>query len=77
MLEFGARALEVPMKRQTAIDYFGSIPSLARALGITYEAVRQWGDEVPELRQFQLEKITSGKLKAGDDQDATAAQLAS
>lgn len=55
------------MKRKKAIDYFGSIPALARALGITYEAVRQWGDIVPELRQYQLEKITGGKLKAGDD----------
>lgn len=55
------------MKRQTAIDYFGSIPKLARALKITYEAVRQWGDEVPELRQYQLEKITNGELKAGQE----------
>lgn len=55
------------MKRQTAIDYFGSIPKLARALKITYEAVRQWGEDVPELRQYQLEKITNGTLKAGNE----------
>jgi hypothetical protein len=60
------------MKRQTAIDYFGSIPALACALGITYEAVRQWGEEVPELRQYQLEKITNGKLKPGISPDAQA-----
>lgn len=65
MLEFGVSALEVSMKRQTAIEYYGSIPKLARALKITYEAVRQWGDEVPELRQYQLEKLTDGALKAG------------
>lgn len=29
------------MKRQTAIDYYSSIPKLAQALKITYEAVRQ------------------------------------
>ncbi|MDP9511372.1 Cro/CI family transcriptional regulator [Pseudomonas protegens] len=55
------------MKRQVAIDYFGSIPALAKALKITYEAVRQWGEEVPELRQYQLEKLTNGQLKAGPD----------
>lgn len=55
------------MKRQTAIDYYGSIPKLAQALKITYEAVRQWGDVVPELRQYQLEKLTDGKLKAGQE----------
>lgn len=67
MLEFDVTALEVPMKRQTAIDYYGSIPKLAQALKITYEAVRQWGDEVPELRQYQLEKLTDGALKVGQE----------
>lgn len=61
------------MKRQKAIDHFGSIPKLAQALKITYEAVRQWGDEVPELRQYQLEKITNGALKAGDDSQPQSA----
>ena len=61
------------MKRQTAIDYYGSIPKLAQALKITYEAVRQWGDEVPELRQYQLEKLTNGKLKAGADSASQSA----
>ena len=73
MLEFGVTALEVPMKRQTAIDYYGSIPKLARALNITYEAVRQWGDEVPELRQYQLEKLTNGELKPGNKSQSQSA----
>lgn len=51
------------MTKSQAIQYFGSISALAKALGVTYEAVRQWG-QVPELRQYQIESITSGKLKA-------------
>lgn len=52
------------MTRSEAIKYFNGIQALARALGISYEAVRQWGEEVPELRQYQLECITHGALKA-------------
>lgn len=52
------------MTRTEAIKHFKGIPALARALGISYEAVRQWGEEVPDLRQYQLECITNGALKA-------------
>ena len=53
------------MRTQDAIGYFDGKPSLlAKALGISQSAVSQWGDEVPELRQLQLERITGGKLKA-------------
>lgn len=51
------------MKKSQAIGYFGSVSALAQSLGVTYEAVRQW-DEVPELRQYQLEHLTGGILKA-------------
>jgi len=51
------------MNKAQAIEHFGSVSALANALGVTYEAVRQWG-EVPELRQYQLEHLTSGSLKA-------------
>ncbi|WP_081008795.1 Cro/CI family transcriptional regulator [Pseudomonas savastanoi] len=53
--------------------FYGSIPALAKALKITYEAVRQWGEEIPELRQYQLEKLTNGKLKAGADNASQSA----
>lgn len=52
------------MTKSQAIKHFGSISALAKALGVTYEAVRQWAD-VPELRQYQIERITNGALKAG------------
>jgi len=58
------RAEEVAMTKSQAIQHFGSISALAKALGVTYEAVRQWAD-VPELRQYQIERLTKGALKAG------------
>ena len=51
------------MKKQDAINYFGNIKKLAEALSISSPSVSQWGDQIPLLRAFQLEKITQGKLK--------------
>ncbi len=52
------------MKKCDAVAYFGSQVKLANALGITKSSVSQWGEEVPELRAFQIERLTEGKLKA-------------
>lgn len=62
------------MKTKSAADHFGSKKKLAEALGISPSAVTMWGDEVPELRQYQIERITKGKVKRGDN---GAQQLAS
>ena len=51
------------MTKTQAIKHFGSVSALAKAINVTYEAVRQWSD-VPELRQYQIERITQGALKA-------------
>lgn len=51
------------MTKTQAIQHFGSVSALAKALSVTYEAVRQW-DGVPEFRQYQIERITQGALKA-------------
>ena len=37
---------------------------MAGALGISREATYVWGNEVPYLRQCQLQVITAGKLVA-------------
>lgn len=52
------------METRQAIAHFGSVAALARALGITSQAVYQWGAEVPPRRAFELERITSGALRA-------------
>lgn len=52
------------MLKKDAIAHFGTQAELARALNIKSQSIESWGDEVPHLRQLQLEKITHGKLKA-------------
>lgn len=52
------------MKTKAAIRYFGSQAELARALGIKRASVCGWGETVPLARQYQIERLTKGKLKA-------------
>tara|TARA_B100000929_G_scaffold278127_1_gene254105 strand:- start:383 stop:595 length:213 start_codon:yes stop_codon:yes gene_type:complete len=52
------------MQTRKAIEHFGSTRKLAEALGITPQAINQWGNVVPMLRQYELERVTDGKLKA-------------
>jgi DNA-binding transcriptional regulator YdaS (Cro superfamily) len=56
--------VKVIMKTSTALRHFGSRTALAGALGISVAAVSQWGETVPPRRQYELEHITNGKLKA-------------
>lgn len=50
------------MTKKEALDLFdGSARALAEALGITEQAVHQWGDTVPELRVYQIKEL--GKAK--------------
>ncbi|MCA9233171.1 MAG: helix-turn-helix domain-containing protein [Planctomycetales bacterium] len=58
------------MKTEDAIKYFGSQVALARALGISKQAVGGWGEYVPTGRAFQLQVMTAGKLKAGTQSTA-------
>lgn len=58
------------MKTEDAIKHFGGKKiDLAKALRLSPSAITQWGDDVPLLRQYQLERLTKGALKA----DAIAA----
>lgn len=54
------------MKTQTAVDYFGSQKKLAAKLGITQPAISHWGETVPLVRQYQLQVLTRGRLRAED-----------
>ena len=50
------------MTKKDALALFdNSYRKLAEALGITEQAVRQWGDSVPELRVYQI-KCVSGQV---------------
>jgi len=52
------------VKTSDAIRFFGSKAELARALGIKRQAITSWRDRVPLARQYQIEQLTGGKLKA-------------
>jgi hypothetical protein len=45
------------MKTKDAIAMFGGVRKLADALGIWPQAVYKWGDDVPELRRYQIEAL--------------------
>ena len=45
------------------VKHFGNATKLAEALGLTKAAVSQWGDTVPLLRAYQIERLTNGELK--------------
>ncbi len=48
------------------LDHYKTQTALARKLGITKAAVSLWAQskKIPLLRQFQIESLTRGKLKA-------------
>lgn len=48
------------------LDHFDGITNTAKALGISYQAVKQWTEKgaVPEGRQFQIQLLTDGALTA-------------
>ncbi|CAK2030993.1 transcriptional repressor of cell division inhibition gene dicB [Vibrio crassostreae] len=52
------------MKLNEAIKKVGSKAEICRLLKVSASAVTQWGEDVPELRQYQLEVLTNGKLKS-------------
>jgi hypothetical protein len=52
------------MKTKDAAMHFGSKKKLAVALNISPGAVTMWGDHVPESRQYQIQVLTKGALKA-------------
>jgi DNA-binding transcriptional regulator YdaS (Cro superfamily) len=53
------------MKIQQAETHFGNRRKLAEALGITSQAISQWGKrgQIPEGVAYKLEVLTKGVLK--------------
>jgi hypothetical protein len=62
------------MKTKEAIQHYGSVPALAFALGLTSrQAVYYWGEYPPPGRQYQIEILTNGLLRAERDTEKAAA----
>ncbi len=49
-------------------NHFGSVRAASKAIGLNRMTIYQWikKNEVPLLRQYQIERITNKKLKAKD-----------
>ena len=52
------------MTTEEAIAYFGNRKKMGEALGIWPHVTYRWGEYPPKLRQFEIERISDGKLKA-------------
>lgn len=50
------------MRKSDAIDLFGDMPGLAAAVGVTYQAVRQWPDPLPARI---ADRVIAAGLRAG------------
>ena len=55
------------MLKHEAIKYFGSQSNLAKKLNINQAAISQWGETVPPLRAYEIERLTNGELKVEQD----------
>lgn len=54
------------MTKSEAIAHFGSVRALADALGFrAVQSVYDWPEDgIPEARQYQIQVLTKGRLKA-------------
>ena len=52
------------MKKSDAVAHFKSASNLAKALGLSRMSVSKWGEDIPQRRAFEIERITHGALKA-------------
>jgi DNA-binding transcriptional regulator YdaS (Cro superfamily) len=53
------------MEFREAIELFGSQTNMAQSLGVSRQATTKWRrDGIPPLRQYQIESLSKGSLKA-------------
>jgi len=50
------------MTTQDAVDFFGSVTSVASVLGLTRGAVYKWGEYPPNETQYKLMVLSGGRL---------------
>ncbi|MBN7822227.1 Cro/CI family transcriptional regulator [Bowmanella yangjiangensis] len=55
------------MKKSEVLAHFKGVSKVAAALGISPGAVSQWPEDVPVLRQLQIQALTGGQLRASAD----------
>jgi hypothetical protein len=55
------------MLTQSVINHFGSPQAVADVLGISRQAVVQWGEYVPPISALEIDRVSSGALKYDAD----------
>lgn len=51
------------MEKSSVVDFYGTQRAVALALGVSFQAVSNWGLIIPKGAALELEKITNGALK--------------
>jgi hypothetical protein len=54
------------MTKTDVINYFGNKTKTARALRISYQAVKNWPVELTDRIAFRVELVTNGALKTNE-----------
>lgn len=57
------------MTTRAAIEHYKDVMALSKALKISRTAIYKWGKYPPLLRQYEIEKLTDGKLRVGKRND--------
>lgn len=52
------------MKTKEAVEKFGGVRALAEALGVSVQAVHQWGEDVPKLRVYHINAVLAERGEA-------------
>lgn len=66
------------MRTSDAIRHFGSQKKLCAALGLKVrQTIHAWGEFPPMTRQYQIEVITGGALRAERPEETGSPNLAS
>ena len=60
------------MKTNDAIRAFGSTRQLAAALGLSVQAIYQWGEDVPPLRAYQINDLLANRAKPDNNEQQAA-----
>lgn len=60
------------MRKDEVIAEFKGVRKLAEALGITREAVYQWPEIVPRLRQYEIREILAARATTAEPEKQAA-----
>lgn len=56
--------MSVIIETEEICQHFGGRAKLARILGISTQAVHQWGESIPPWAAIEIERISEGKFRA-------------